>query len=149
MLRKTAILSVMVVAFVGFFLNSNISKVAAATGITVNIHPQQVRNTIAHGIYSQFLEHIYHSADNGLWGEMIWNRSFEDPLHLPGGQSVRTGSDIRQLSLAANVRKAIGLSTWNHYQVALDVKKLGGSEGFMIYLYSHDAGHWCDLNLGG
>ncbi len=149
MVRIRDILWVMVVAFVGFFLHSNVSRLAAAS-ITVNIHPQQVRNTIDKGIYSQFLEHIYHSADNGLWGEMIWNRSFEEPKHLPGGgQWVRTGNDIRQMSLAANVRKAVGLSTWNHYQVSLDAEKLGGSEGFMIYFYSHDAGHWFDLNLGG
>lgn len=30
-------------------------------------------------IYGDFLEHIFHSVHGGLWGEMIWNRSFEEP----------------------------------------------------------------------
>ena len=29
-------------------------------------------------IYGFLLEHIYHSCDNGVWGEEIFNRSFED-----------------------------------------------------------------------
>src|SRR5674476_731557 len=34
-------------------------------------------------IYGQLFEHIYFSADGGLWGEMIAERSFE-PEQYPG-----------------------------------------------------------------
>ncbi len=149
MFRTTTLVSMLFTALIGFLIAPAASgKVAAATQLSVTIHPGQVRNTISRGIYSQFLEHIYHSADNGLWGEMIWNRSFEEPLHSTGSQWVRKGKEIRQLSLAPNIRKNIGATDWQNYRISLDAKKLGGAEGFMIFFYNH-GDHWFDLNLGG
>lgn len=120
-----------------------------ATAAIVHIHPGRVRNTISRGIYGQFLEHIYHSADNGVWGQLIWNRSFEEPLHSASGQWVRKGTEIRQLSLAANIRKSLGATDWKNYQLSRDAKKPGGAEGFMIYFYNHDSRRCFVLNLGG
>jgi alpha-N-arabinofuranosidase len=37
-------------------------------------------------LYGHFLEHIYHSLNGGLWGEVVWNRSFEEGLPRPGGR---------------------------------------------------------------
>jgi hypothetical protein len=41
------------------------------------IHSDQVLHSVNEKIYGQFLEHIYNSVNNGLWGDLIWNRSFE------------------------------------------------------------------------
>ena len=79
-MSKRAFPLAMLVALFGLSLANNGPAPAAASTIQVSIHAQQIRNTISKGVYSQFLEHIYHSGDNGLWGEMIWNRSFEEPL---------------------------------------------------------------------
>lgn len=150
--KATGLITVLLMLFIGFSAVSSAggaTVASAARTISVTVKPHLVRNTISHGIYSQFLEHIYHSADNGIWGELIWNRSFEEPLSSPGGEWLRKGNEIRQLSLAANVRKAIGAANWSHYQLSVDAKKLGGAEGFMIYFYNHDGGHWFALNLGG
>lgn len=31
-------------------------------------------------IYGHFLEHIYNSCNAGLWGDIVWNHSFEENL---------------------------------------------------------------------
>lgn len=42
---------------------------------TYTIHSDQVLHSVDERIYGQFLEHIYNSVNNGLWGDLIWNRS--------------------------------------------------------------------------
>ena len=44
----------------------------------LSVEPGKVVGQIDEKIYGQFFEHIYHSANGGLWGEMVWNRSFEE-----------------------------------------------------------------------
>jgi alpha-L-arabinofuranosidase len=41
------------------------------------IEPNEIVCQIDEKIYGHFFEHIYHSANGGLWGELVWNRSFE------------------------------------------------------------------------
>ena len=42
------------------------------------IEPNEIVCEIDEKVYGHFLEHIYHSVNGGLWGELVWNRSFED-----------------------------------------------------------------------
>ena len=65
------------VVIIAYMAALTAAPLARAKAVSVVIHPQQVRNTINRKIYGQFLEHIYHSGDNGVWGQLIWNRSFE------------------------------------------------------------------------
>ena len=58
------------------------------TQVILNVEPETIMNPIDIKIYGHFYEHIYRSANGGLWGEMIWDRSFEEvtekaeiPLH--------------------------------------------------------------------
>ncbi len=120
-----------------------------ATAAIVHIHPGRVRNTISRGIYGQFLEHIYHSADNGVWGQLIWNRSFEQGNSNPGGNWSISGKEIRQLGNGADAIRTFGQVGWSNYEISLDAKKIGGNEGFLIQFYDHDAKHFFWLNLGG
>src|SRR5574344_2766948 len=46
--------------------------------IEVQLNPDKIENRINNKIYGFLLEHIYHSVSNGLWGENVWNRSFEE-----------------------------------------------------------------------
>lgn len=54
-----------------------------APKITINIKSGTPSGIIDSKIYGQLFEHIYFSADGGLWGEMITGRSFE-PEQYPG-----------------------------------------------------------------
>ena len=47
---------------------------------TVLIQPDQEEGRINPHVYGFLLEHIYHSVSNGIWGENVWNRSFEELL---------------------------------------------------------------------
>lgn len=50
---------------------------------TININSTKSAGIIDETIYGQLFEHIYFSANNGVWQEMIYERSFE-PEHYPG-----------------------------------------------------------------
>ncbi len=41
------------------------------------VEPNEVVCEIDEKVYGHFLEHIYHSVNGGLWGELVWNRSLE------------------------------------------------------------------------
>lgn len=46
----------------------------------LKLNPDKVENEIDEKIYGFLLEHLYHSVSNGIWGETVWNRSFEEQL---------------------------------------------------------------------
>src|SRR5574341_1450163 len=95
------------------------------------IHSDQVLHSVDEKIYGQFLEHIYNSVNNGLWGDLIWNRSFERLSGASGSWS-REGDEIVQSSLNENVRLLFGDVNWQNYEFTLQARKDGGAEGFLI-----------------
>jgi alpha-N-arabinofuranosidase len=54
-----------------------------AQKVNITVKSNTPSGTIDSKIYGQLFEHIYFSADGGLWGEMIAERSFE-PEQYPG-----------------------------------------------------------------
>jgi alpha-N-arabinofuranosidase len=54
------------------------APLAWAQGVSLVLEPDQAVNRVDEMVYGQFLEHIFHSVNGGLWGEMVWNRSFEE-----------------------------------------------------------------------
>ena len=73
-----------------------------AEDLSLTIHPDRVLNQIDEKVYGHFLEHIYHSCNGGLWGDLIWDRSFEG-----GGASVDwkiQDNIVLQEGTATNVR---------------------------------------------
>ncbi len=55
----------------------------AAQDASISINSAKSAGIIDETIYGQLFEHIYFSANNGVWQEMIYERSFE-PEHYPG-----------------------------------------------------------------
>ncbi len=49
-----------------------------AQAVRLKVDTSTVVQQIDPKIYGQFLEHIYHSVNGGVWGEVVWNRSFEE-----------------------------------------------------------------------
>ncbi len=57
--------------------------VSAQDAVRLDIDARHVDGRIDPLIYGQLFEHIYFSANNGVWQEIIYGRSFE-PEHYPG-----------------------------------------------------------------
>ena len=49
-------------------------RLGQAADVAVSVDTDAVANTIDPRVYGHFFEHIYHSANGGLWGEVVWNR---------------------------------------------------------------------------
>ena len=49
-----------------------------AAPVSLTVDPDKVVGPIDERIYGHFLEHIYHFCNGGFWGEVVWNRSFEE-----------------------------------------------------------------------
>jgi alpha-N-arabinofuranosidase len=115
--------------------------------ISLTLHPDRVVNQVDLKIYGHFLEHIYHSCNGGLWGELIWNRSFEGS----GTPQAWTRSDdcLAQLGGGTNVRLVFGEPSWGDYEFTVEARKTGGAEGFLVILRAADAREFYWANLGG
>jgi alpha-N-arabinofuranosidase len=120
-------------------------KTSAQTTYTINTN--NVQHKIDEKIYGHFLEHIYHSVNNGLWGDLVWNRSFE----MNSGRDKQWSIEdtvLIQSSLATNVRLMFGETAWADYEITLQAKKTGGYEGFLI-LFRANGENFYWANFGG
>ncbi len=110
------------------------------------VDPAQVLNRIDEKVYGHFFEHIYHSANGGLWGELVWNRSFEE--NAAGRWQIEDGVVV-QMGMGTDQRLMFGDPMWTDYEFTLEAQKIGGSEGFLILFRETDpaAHYW--YNLGG
>ncbi len=59
---------------------------AAQQAANLTVNTDKVVKQLDVKLYGQFLEHIYHSLHGGLWGEVVWNRSFEESPPQAGGR---------------------------------------------------------------
>jgi alpha-N-arabinofuranosidase len=98
-------------------------------------------------LYGHFYEHIYHSANGGLWGDLVWNRSFEEFLDKPVW-NIRNGV-ISQTEKLSDVKLLFGDPAWTDYEFTLEARKDDGYEGFLILFRAVDENNFYWLNLGG
>ncbi len=118
-----------------------------AEDVSVTVHPDRVLNGIDKKVYGHFLEHIYHSCNGGLWGELVWDRSFEG-----GGAGVawsQRDDSLVQEGAAADVRLVFGDPSWTDYEFTVQARKTGGDEGFLILLRALNSKEFYWANLGG
>ncbi len=121
--------------------------VAAAEDVTLTVHPDRVLNDVDEKVYGHFLEHIYHSCNGGLWGELIWDRSFEGG---GAGMAWSCRNDcIVQEGTAADVRLVFGSPQWTDYEFTVEARKTGGDEGFLVLLRALNKQEFYWANLGG
>jgi len=122
------------------------SGTLGAETVKLALDPQRVVNRIDEKVYGHFLEHIYNSCNGGLWGDLIWNRSFEH--NAAGLWSVRDDRVV-QRGMGVNNRLPFGDAGWTDYEYTLEARKTGGHEGFLILfrVAGEDDFYWA--NLGG
>lgn len=114
--------------------------------ISYTIDPDHVLNRIDEKVYGHFFEHIYHSANGGLWGELVWNRSFEE--NSAGIWKIQQ-DEIIQAGTGTDQRCVFGDKTWTDYQFTLEAMKTGGNEGFLILFRETSPQEHYWYNLGG
>jgi alpha-L-arabinofuranosidase len=102
-----------------FYLALVVCAACFGEPISLRVDTYRVVREIDPKIYGQFLEHIYHSVNGGLWGESVWNRSFEE-LGSPDGWVVRGGVLV---SPAKESRFSFPSSlAWGDYDFLFDVR---------------------------
>jgi alpha-N-arabinofuranosidase len=115
--------------------------------VSLTINPSNVEARIDKKIYGHFLEHIYHSVNGGLWGELVWNRSFEE---TPGvGQWTIEDDSLVQSKMVDNVRLVFGDEDWGDYEFTLEAQKTAGAEGFLILFRVSNDEEFYWYNIGG
>ena len=121
-----------------------------ALGETVSLRVRTDRpaGRVDERIYSHFFEHIYHSANGGLWGEVVWNRSFES---FAGGAQRWSvfGGELGQTALGQNPRIFFGEPDWTDVEFRVEAMKTGGAEGFLLMVRANEQGAFYWANLGG
>lgn len=98
-------------------------------------------------LYGHFFEHIYHSANGGLWADQVWNRSFEEFLQKPDWK-INNGV-VSQAEMISDVKLLFGDPSWTDYEFSLEARKDNGYEGFLILFRAVDENSFYWLNLGG
>lgn len=108
--------------------------VALASGAVnesvISINTQKEEGRISEGLYGFLLEHLYHSVSNGLWGECVWNRSFEE-LQAQGQWSV-TSEGILTLNAEKDDMRLFRIGKAKDGVLRLDVKRLSGEGDIII-----------------
>ena len=133
------------------------STAVMAEEVTLSVSCTESPHPVNERVYGHFLEHIYHSCNGGLWGEVVWNRSFED-LSGGGHWAVCDGV-LTQSDRSEDCRIMLGADPWNtddwensgwaDYEFTFEARKTGGSEGFLILFRARHEKIFYWFNVGG
>jgi len=128
------------------FALAPIAAAWAGEPVAITIDPDKVLGRIDEKIYSHFLEHIYHSCNGGLWGELIWDRSFEGSASNTAWR-IKDGCLVQE-GIAPNLKFIFGDARWKDYEYTLEARKTGGQEGFLILfrVKNNDEYYWANLS---
>ncbi len=105
-----------------------------ARAVLLTIHADSVVNRVDERIYGLFLEHICHSVDGGLWGDMLWNRGFEEVAGE--GLWLVEGPLLTQIAETERAAYRMGESGWAVRRLQMDLRLLTG-EAIGILLTGH------------
>ena len=93
---------------------------ASAQTASLTVNTGNVLHAIDPRIYGQSLE----PANGGLWGEVVWNRSFEETLNW-GAWKVN-GGVLEAAGGNDESRFEFGAETWRDYELTVDVMRPAG-----------------------
>ncbi|MDO4557583.1 MAG: DUF1080 domain-containing protein, partial [Planctomycetia bacterium] len=140
-----------------FLVGTMVTASMAADEVSLSVDTSKSPHRIHERVYGHFLEHIYHSCNGGLWGEVVWNRSFED--FVGGGRWSVRDEVLSQEDRSEDCRIMIGAdpwdtsawqaSPWTDYEFSFDARKTGGNEGFLILFRARHEKIFYWLNVGG
>lgn len=98
--------------------------------VELQVDINKVENRIDDKVYGFLLEHLYHSVSNGLWGENVWNRSFEELLAY-GNWQVGTEGEVT-LDALGRPMADFRICRGKDYEVTLEVKRIEGDGAVLI-----------------
>jgi len=133
--------------FLSIPLQSSETPTAPSEKVFIEVFPSEEIGRVNPHVYGHFLEHIYHSVVDGLDGQKVRNRSFEESVAK--GLWRMEDNVLRQDSLADNVHLEFGDANWRDYEFSLEARKIAGAEGFLIIVRSPEPGDLYWWNLGG
>jgi alpha-N-arabinofuranosidase len=97
----------------------------------LKIDTENVVGQIDEKIYGHCLEHIHHSCNGGLWGEVVWNRSFEEarsnePWRIVNGFLEPVWAEHDPAKGPRESLMTIGDGAWRDYEFQVELLKTGG-----------------------
>ena len=116
---------------------------ASAQTVKLTVNTGNVLHTVDPKIYGQSLE----SAYGGLWGEVVWNRSFEETLTW-GAWKVN-GGVLEAAGGNDDSRFYFGAETWRDYDLSVDVMRPAGSGVLSVGVRRNFMTENFALSLGG
>ena len=127
---------------------------AVGDGQTIVVHPDRQLGAVHPYVYGHFLEHIYNSVVDGLWGQLIRGPGFEEyPTDLGEGLNVINGGwcfdDDALVGNGVDAHVIFGDHDWTDYTFTVEARKDGGREGFLILFRALDFDNFYWWNLGG
>ena len=113
---------------------------AAEANVTLTVQPQKIVGQIDESIYGHFLEHIYHSCNGGLWGDVVWNRSFEEVRSAQDGWRVVAGV-LESPQDERETRFTFIESGWRDYEFSADVRRVAGHDAALLLFRNEREGY--------
>lgn len=104
-------------------------SICAQEHVEIQLNSDKIENHINDKVYGFLLEHIYHSVSNGLWGENVWNRSFEELLAY-GDWEVNSSREVTLNAMGRSLAD-FRICRGRDYEISVEVKKLEG-DGFVL-----------------
>ncbi|WP_256011872.1 family 16 glycoside hydrolase [Desertivirga xinjiangensis] len=117
---------------VAIFILTFFGKVQAQNKVELTIDASKVEKKIDKKLYGVLLEHLYHSVSNGLWGETVWNRSFEELMAI-GDWSVDNNGKVRLAALGKQ-RGRFHIAKGKNYELSLEFRKTAGNGAVLLGL---------------
>ena len=113
---------------------------AAEESVTLTVQPQKIVGQIDERIYGHFLEHIYHSCNGGLWGDVVWNRSFEEVRSTQDGWRVVAGV-LESPQGERETRFTFIETGWRDYEFSADVRRVVGNDAALLLFRNEREGY--------
>jgi alpha-N-arabinofuranosidase len=107
-----------------------------AADVAITVRSDNVVNTIQPHVYGHFFEHIYHSANGGIWGEAVWNRSFEQNNEGAMGPAAWASTADANIYSGTAESRILGGYEWRDFDLTLDVRRTESDAGVRVFFRS-------------